>query len=305
MLSLRILKSVFLYFNPGFYQLFIHAGLSACLLIGPFLYLYVASMTGHRSGDRRYSWLILSPFTLLLIGLSILYPHHGEPNNWGPFVPYFYKIWLGFIIAAGYRMRHLWTKVLTRDKLIDGEIWLVQVYCAVCLIYIAYVTSSYTSYIVGALTFSVITYLGVLMMIYRRQNRPMVIEPTVKYQNSNLSYEEAQQHMQSIDALMTTEKVYHDPSLTLSKLSDQLKINSKQISQAINQVKGQNYSQYVAAYRVADAQSFLADPDKSHLKISAIAYEVGFNSLSSFNATFKKIAGMTAHEYRKYMLKSS
>ena len=39
-LSIRIIKSVFFYFNPSLSGVFIQVGISACVLIGPFLYLY-------------------------------------------------------------------------------------------------------------------------------------------------------------------------------------------------------------------------------------------------------------------------
>src|SRR5690606_11490895 len=42
-LSVRIMKSVFFYFNPNLSNVFIQIGLSACILIGPFLYLYLKS----------------------------------------------------------------------------------------------------------------------------------------------------------------------------------------------------------------------------------------------------------------------
>ena len=42
-LSIRIIKSVFFYFNPHLSNTFIQIGLSACILIGPFLFLYLRS----------------------------------------------------------------------------------------------------------------------------------------------------------------------------------------------------------------------------------------------------------------------
>ena len=41
MLSIRIIKSVFLFFNRELFEVFIQFGLTACFLIGPFLFLYV------------------------------------------------------------------------------------------------------------------------------------------------------------------------------------------------------------------------------------------------------------------------
>ena len=43
----------------------------------------------------------------------------------------------------------------------------------------------------------------------------------------------------------------------------------------------------------------LSKPEYNHQKIAAIAFETGFNSLSSFNASFKKVTSMTPSEFRK------
>ena len=49
MLSIRIIKSVFFYFNPALSNIFIQLGLSACILIGPFLYLYIKSQLSNET----------------------------------------------------------------------------------------------------------------------------------------------------------------------------------------------------------------------------------------------------------------
>ncbi len=40
-------------------------------------------------------------------------------------------------------------------------------------------------------------------------------------------------------------------------------------------------------------------------KIASIAYDAGFNSLSTFNEVFKKLTGKTPSDYRKEMLKNT
>jgi len=42
-ISVRIIKSAFLHFNRDLFELFVQIGLSACILIGPLLFLYVWS----------------------------------------------------------------------------------------------------------------------------------------------------------------------------------------------------------------------------------------------------------------------
>ncbi|MDZ4698345.1 MAG: helix-turn-helix domain-containing protein [Rhodothermales bacterium] len=59
---------------------------------------------------------------------------------------------------------------------------------------------------------------------------------------------------------------------------------------------GMTLSDYLADHRIAHAQRMLAT---SPAKITEIAYESGFNSISRFNAAFKKHCGCTPRTYRK------
>ncbi|MEM8488445.1 MAG: helix-turn-helix domain-containing protein [Bacteroidota bacterium] len=300
MLSVRILKSVFLHFNPGLFQLFIQVGLAACLLIGPFLYLYVISATQKSQNLKQRWWLYLVPFLLFIGWLAYNHPHDGPPYSWNPYVPTIYNIWLLCILAAGFQMRGVLRRLLQKEKSISTEeSWLLNVYFGVFLIYIGYATASYTSYLAGALSFSFIIYISLLLLFYQHNLKPIAKDPPIKYSNSTLQAEEAATLMQQLDALMTEHQYYLDPKLTIAGLSKQIGIPGKELSQAINQSRGYNYSQYIATLRVAEAKRLLHSPKHQHYKIAAIAFESGFNSLSSFNAAFKQIAGTTANTYRK------
>ena len=58
---------------------------------------------------------------------------------------------------------------------------------------------------------------------------------------------------------------------------------------------GFTFTQYVSLVRVARAKQRLANPQ---LRVSEIAYEVGFSSLTHFNRVFRKFAGMNPSDYR-------
>lgn len=122
--------------------------------------------------------------------------------------------------------------------------------------------------------------------------------PTEKYQASNLRIDQSAQLFEQLQNLMEVEKTYLDPSLSLAKLSQQVNATPKEVSQAINQVEQLNYSQFISRYRVEEAKRLLQSPAHSPFKIAAIAYDSGFNSISSFNLQFKKHTGITAQQFR-------
>ena len=121
---------------------------------------------------------------------------------------------------------------------------------------------------------------------------------TEKYGQSTLEQNEIVQLSTTLKQLMASENLYLDPDLTLGKLSRKMGISSKRLSQVINQSENINYSKFITNYRVLEAKKRLVADEYRHLKISAIAYDSGFNSVSSFNSAFKSITSTTAVQYR-------
>ena len=111
-------------------------------------------------------------------------------------------------------------------------------------------------------------------------------------------------YLQQPHKLIEKERLYLDPELTLSKLAKIMGVSSKLLSQIINQTENSNYSQFIAKFRVIEVKKRLRNPVYNNYKIAAIAYESGFNSTSSFNASFKKITNTTAVKYRKSCIKN-
>jgi len=58
---------------------------------------------------------------------------------------------------------------------------------------------------------------------------------------------------------------------------------------------GLKFTDYVARVRVEDARTRLLNPN---LRISEIAYDVGFQSLTQFNRTFKRVFGQSPSDFR-------
>jgi AraC-like DNA-binding protein len=59
-----------------------------------------------------------------------------------------------------------------------------------------------------------------------------------------------------------------------------------------------SFSQFVLHRRLVAAQRMLGDPRWDHRNVAAIAFAVGFNDLSYFNRTFKRLFAMTPSELR-------
>ena len=98
-LSIRIIKSVFFYFNPQLSNIFIQIGLSTCILIGPSLFLYLKTYFH----QNKVNWII--HIVSFLIGITILgvfYPYVEHRTIWskwivkGIYIQWFLYILLSF-----------------------------------------------------------------------------------------------------------------------------------------------------------------------------------------------------------------
>jgi AraC-like DNA-binding protein len=61
---------------------------------------------------------------------------------------------------------------------------------------------------------------------------------------------------------------------------------------------GLNFTDYVARVRLEDAKTQLLNPSR---RISEVAYDVGFQSLTQFNRTFKRVFGQSPTEFRAHL----
>ena len=88
---------------------------------------------------------------------------------------------------------------------------------------------------------------------------------------------------------------HSDEEISLSKLAKAININPTHLSEKFKQVTGVKFVDYVARTRFDKARKLLADGD---VRISEIAFEVGFQSLSQFNRVFKRLSGKSPTAYR-------
>jgi AraC-like DNA-binding protein len=62
---------------------------------------------------------------------------------------------------------------------------------------------------------------------------------------------------------------------------------------------GLNFTDYVSRIRIERSKNLLLNPN---LRVSEIAFEVGFQSLTHFNRVFKKAVGQSPTHYRDQLL---
>lgn len=123
--------------------------------------------------------------------------------------------------------------------------------------------------------------------------------PPVKYAASALDKQTYQELVDQARKLIEREHLYTNPQLTIADLADGLNTNSKYLSQAINDLLGLSFPDFINQYRVEEARRQLLYAENRTLTIEAIGQLAGFRSKSSFFRAFKKMTGLTPNQYIK------
>ncbi|MBN1182866.1 MAG: helix-turn-helix transcriptional regulator [Bacteroidales bacterium] len=117
-----------------------------------------------------------------------------------------------------------------------------------------------------------------------------------RYRNSMIKEDYKEECLQSIQRALEDDKVFMDPLLSLDRLSKKLLIPKNILSQIINEHFGVNFNDLINKYRVNEAKRLISSI-RNDYSILQVAYEVGFNSKSTFNTAFKRYTGTTPSQY--------
>ena len=289
MVSVRTGKSVAFHFWPDIPQIVLQLGLTACFMIGPCLFFLVRSTQGDTSGLGRADRWHIAVLLALIIAVNVFLPYVAHPDLWRQVItPAINYAWLVYLLLATAQV------YLQRTRLAgtpSGPL-LLGALAGIWIIWIAYYTAGYTSYIVGALSFTFVLAASVLVYLRLRSGQAP-IEP---YQDRRIPESEAAAQLQALAALMANERLYLDPGLTLPRLARRLGMPQTRLSQLLNDNNQTSFKQYLAQLRVIEAKALLRQLPPKPLEI--VAEEAGFQSMSTFHSAFKKQEGVTPAAFR-------
>lgn len=292
-IGFRTAKSTFYYFNPDLAAVFLQFGLSACLLIGPLTYLYVhcyLADLAQRPPNKYWQGHLLAGF--LLIALGVVFPYVDDATTRYYVICGIHAYWFLYLVLAG---TQLWmSRALLAGEERRRRLLLLSAYFGSFLILLAYVSTPFTSYIVGALSFTFSIHITILS--YVMQNEAVDSGKKEKYQNRKLTQKDAVALLEALNQMMREQQLYLNPMLSLAMLAKKMGSLQTTISQVINDNSGKSFNAYVNDFRIEYAKDLLVK--ESHLNMQLVAERSGFNSDSTFFAAFKRMTGQTPANYR-------
>ncbi|MEM9326467.1 MAG: helix-turn-helix transcriptional regulator [Bacteroidota bacterium] len=301
-LSFRVGKSVFLEFLSDLDAKFVFVGLGTMMGIGPLFYFYARAVA-----DRSFRWsnkrlVHLIPATVaILFGIWIQNEHLET-------LPKLLFLFLFLTYYGHYLTYVIITKSYINQQrkagLEDAAYRLMNlIFYGLLVIWVAYflnLIEDIVPYILGPILYSLVAYTISFIIISKGYLKDVDQE---KYKSTRVSADQVDLLFAKATQMVATEKQYANPELTLKSLSESMNVSTQVLSMVINQKSGKNFNAFVNHYRIEEASQLLADPDHENFTISAIAFKVGFNSLSSFNSAFKKQTNETPKSYRQQLTK--
>ena len=89
--------------------------------------------------------------------------------------------------------------------------------------------------------------------------------------------------------------------LSLAQVAKAVNTSKFYFCKIFKKATGINFTDYLSRVRTERAKNLLLNPN---LRVSEIAYEVGFQSLTHFNRVFKRILGRSPTEYREQLARA-
>jgi len=327
-LFLAFVHQVLNYFDAsGIYQtrfsFLIGANLPLPLIHAPFLFLYVSELTGTSPKNKLVNLIHFLPAIIFYIFLFNFFKlpvekklfvmsHKGAGYENLVLIKFIAIIISGlvYVIWSLYKIKKYQEKikdVFSNTEKINLQ-WLKILTYGIGIIWMVVMLGDEkkTSLAISLFT-SVIGFFGIRQVhIFSNiqqgtgttsdPRQPTGSEPP-KYESSGLTAEKKDIIQTALQQQIDENKLFLNPDLSLDILAAAIHLHPNYVSQYINECLGFTFYDYINSKRVEEFKRQVNLPENKNLSLLGIAFGCGFNSKSSFNRNFKKIAGMTPSEY--------
>ena len=111
-----------------------------------------------------------------------------------------------------------------------------------------------------------------------------------------IEYYDAPNTNKSMDEIVDYIHTHYKEDISLTSVSDLVSLSPQYTSKIFREYTGQNFTEYLALYRLKIAKEILLN---ENIPISEIFERAGFNNQQTFIRTFKKYEGITPSQFKK------
>lgn len=285
----------------------------SALLIGPLIFLYINSRLDSKFDFTRKDLIHFAPYVLVSFYFIVRFYIYDQSITWESparvtnniiiltqnfayIILVFYnlkshRIPIKSIMISSQNPRLSWLRIILLGYI---AVWSINIQIFVVLDvcnrygWCPYIFSLYF----------LILFLLLNTIVFITLKKPSIVMKSKKYETSSLHGPHKKRMQDKLLEHMRIHKPYLDSSCSLSRLSKELSVSSNHLSQLINETYNQNFYDFINEYRIEESKKLLENNGFRKKTILEIAYEVGFNSKTTFNNAFRKYTGVTPREYR-------
>ena len=297
--------------------------ISALLVKGPALYLYVKSITRDLFKLEQRHLLHLIP---MVVGLAWLVIFQIDSQHlrfavadvtpafrlvvnaawhFAKLVPMVYVI-AAVMVVRKYRTQLEnqysnfsptepgWLSVLTLGFLFSWSLTLgVHILAQFSAPFVSDIFGIIDNYVAFILMNALFTY----SVVYAHQL--LVTKPEPEITKEKADEKVTASAIQKVQQGMEVQKLYLKHNLNIEEFAKRIDLPIKDVSSVINKHHGTNFFEFMNKYRVEEAKRLLLDHACAEMTVLDILLQAGFNSKSAFHRFFNRLVGVSPTEFRK------
>ncbi|WP_431134653.1 helix-turn-helix domain-containing protein [Psychroserpens mesophilus] len=281
-IAFRIAKSIFYYALPEISPAGVGLGFFGFACIGPLTYMYF----NIDQTTRTY----LKPITLLhlifpVLGFIIILVNSN----------YAYELYLLANISLAAYLGFIANQFFFKSKASELSKWYKVLFYAlvalsIILIY-QLIGESINAYAIGIALSSLVMY---FLFFYALQSPVVVKKPNAKVLPPEL--------LQKIKNAIEEDQIFMQPAISLAQFSEAINTPTYLVTKATKSIYNKSFPEVINSFRIQTIKQKLSQPEFANEKIEDLAYDVGFNTASTFYNAFKKEVSMTPREYQSSIM---
>lgn len=170
------------------------------------------------------------PFLVIIIVVGTIWPYTAYSEYWSKWVmKAIYLQWFIYLATSFKFIKPVFKNYKALKGFSRTDLWCLSVYFGITLIWLAYIFGAYTSYIVGAISFTFILYIIGLLLALNVSKTSLFFKQKEKYNNKTITQEKAREIENSISILIDKE-LFLKPNITLSEFASSIKITKHTLS---------------------------------------------------------------------------
>ncbi|WP_340202452.1 helix-turn-helix domain-containing protein [Ascidiimonas sp. W6] len=286
---------------------------SLAFLFGPFIYNYFKAFLFPNSKTRLVNSYYFIPAALHVIyGITFFLPIWSPTSNflrieWFFIFP-FLIAWTLYYFVKTVVLLLRFKKNAKSTVSFKPKVWYLSIFLIGLLLgdlisilfaldfFFGVTIFPFTKLYIGWIIIPFLIYL----VSYISLNKPEILN--IPYQLKKLpvkenSKEEIRQLKMLLEKTISENQLYLNPTLSLQELASEIGIGATKLSNLINSHYHQNFYDFVNSYRLKHFIEKLKNQEHKEHTLLGLAYEVGFNSKTTFNKSFKQVYQCTPSQY--------